>query len=152
MDKAEKIIAECESHADTFDAEQKALHPTQPSMRYPSLAGALKFHIKELCREINRINLNHQAPNPAGSLVCNYHDYEVHFDYTPAESGSWEEPGNDAEVEIVGVYAANIDVLEDLAGGILEAIEECCFESVKQSKFDQDYDLAEERYQDRMAA
>ena len=76
----------------------------------------------------------------------------IEFDYQPAEPMTRDYPGCDAEVDVVAVYANDIDILERISDTSLEFFKEKCFESVRKIKEDAEYDRGQELYEDRMAA
>lgn len=79
-------------------------------------------------------------------------DLEIQFDYQPAERMTRNEPGCDADCDVVAVTANGVDILEWISDAALAFFVEKCFESVAEAKINDAYDRGQSRYEDRMAA
>ena len=77
-------------------------------------------------------------------------DLVIEFDYQRAERQTQNEPGCDADCDVVAVMANGVDILEWISDAALAFFAEKCFESVAEAKTNDDYDRGEELYRDRM--
>lgn len=76
----------------------------------------------------------------------------IEFDYQPSEPMTRDDPGCDAEVDVVAVYANGMDILEWCSDVSIEFFAEKAAESVASIKEADEYDRGQDIYEDRMAA
>lgn len=132
MDKAEAIIKQCE-----------AMGAEHGEYKYAAMCGGLQQHVRMLCAELEAEKRMHTAPSAKGAGEVDYCGFTVHFEYTPEEKATWEEPGTEEGVEIIAVYSGRTDIQEFLADEILEQIKERCLKSINQEQFNNAFDKAE---------
>jgi hypothetical protein len=77
-------------------------------------------------------------------------DLVIEFDYSPAEPQTRNEPSCDEDVDIVSVWAGEIDILEWISDTTLEAFKERAILWMQEQREEADGDRAEARYLDRM--
>ena len=142
MSRADKIIARAES--DT------RLYSGKADMNYAYLSGALKGQIQGLCYELATFNA---PPCAVCEQVATYTtdagEYVIHFDFTPGEERTYDDPGCDPEVCINSVWANGMDVQGDLSESLLDLMTEHCLNDVQERIADSKTDAAIEAYEAR---
>ena len=79
-------------------------------------------------------------------------DLVIEFDYEPAELKTFNDPGCPENVDAISVLAGPIGMIDWISEEALDIFKEKCLESVADTRFSNDLDRGQDRYEDRMAA
>ena len=153
MKKAERIIKKAEESANEYIESLPKIGETAEfdrAIKGSYEIGILRGAIRGLCRELGEFS----APKTGVSELqatyeTNAGEYVIHFDYSPGEEQTENDPGSDPEVTINSIWANGMDVMEDLSTSLKEMMQDhcmaCTIEKIADSMIEGGMDQAEAR-------